>query len=374
MKIYPWVKSSGKSKGLYPVYIVLNLGVGRFTLNSGLTTSIPFQGNAFPRKEPNAKAKTARLNDILREIEDVCLENTGVTKDVLKERIQADVFGKSKTKDKLLATYIMEYAKQCKAKNTRQVYEVTAHKVEAFDQRATLSVDGAWLARLEAWMGKDLKVNACGLYMRCVRAVFNWAIDNGWTSNYPFRRYHIKRETTRKRNLSAQYISNIVRSEVKPCEERYRDFFFLSFCLIGVNPIDLLTAKPNQLSDGRFEYIRAKTHKLYSIKVEPEAQRLIDKYRGKKHLLCFADTAVYTNFMQKANLYLRSIRDDITMYYARHSWASIASELDVPMETISAALGHSFGNATTAVYINFQQKKVDDANRKVIDYVLSQSR
>lgn len=31
---------------------------------------------------------------------------------------------------------------------------------------------------------------------------------------------------------------------------------------------------------------------------------------------------------------------------------------------------HSFGNATTAIYINYQQKKVDDANRKVIDYVL----
>ncbi len=373
MKIYPYVKESRKTKGLYPVYIVINIAAGRFTLNSGLNTSIRFEGNAFPLKEPNAKAKTARLNAILQQIEAVCVETPGTSKDVLKEKIQAEVFGKSRAKDRLLSTYLREYALTKKANSTRAMFVSTARKVEAFDSRATLNADSTWLSRFEAWMARDIKVNAYGLHLRNVRAVFNWAIDNGWTDNYPFRRFHIKREATRKRNLSASFLyNNIIRCKVEPYQEKYRDIFVLSFFLIGVNPIDILTAKPDQLSDGRFEYVRAKTHKLYSIKVEPEAQAIIDRYRGKEHLLCFADKALYTNFMQKVNLFLRSVRNDMTMYYARHSWASIASELDIPMETISAALGHSFGNATTAIYINFQQKKVDEANRKVIDYVLSQ--
>ena len=372
MKIYPYVKESRKTKGLYPVYIVINIAAGRFTLNSGLNTSIRFEGNAFPLKEPNAKAKTARLNAILQQIEAVCVETPGTSKDVLKEKIQAEVFGKSRAKDRLLSTYLREYALTKKANSTRAMFVSTARKVEAFDSRATLNADSTWLSRFEAWMARDIKVNAYGLHLRNVRAVFNWAIDNGWTDNYPFRRFHIKREATRKRNLSASFLyNNIIRCKVEPYQEKYRDIFVLSFFLIGVNPIDILTAKPDQLSDGRFEYVRAKTHKLYSIKVEPEAQAIIDRYRGKEHLLCFADKALYTNFMQKVNLFLRSVRNDMTMYYARHSWASIASELDIPMETISAALGHSFGNATTAIYINFQQKKVDEANRKVIDYVLS---
>jgi hypothetical protein len=44
--------------------------------------------------------------------------------------------------------------------------------------------------------------------------------------------------------------------------------------------------------------------------------------------------------------------------------------LDIPVETIAAALGHGYGNQITAIYINFEQSKVDDANRKVIDWVL----
>lgn len=375
MKIYPYVKESRKTKGLYPVYIVINIAVGRFTLNSGLNTSIRFEGNAFPLKEPNAKAKTARLNAILQEVERVCVENPSLPKDALKEKIEEEALGRKKTKDKLLTTYLREYMELCKTNRTRELYEMTARKVEKFDKRATLTIDAQWLSKFEAWMAKDNKINSYAIHFRNIRTVLNWAIDNGWTDNYPFRRFKIKHETTRKRNLSASFLyNNIIRCKVEPFQEKYRDLFALSFFLIGVNPIDILNAKPDQLSDGRFEYVRAKTHKLYSIKVEPEAQAIIDRYRGKEHLLCFADKAVYTNFMQKVNQFLRTIRNDITMYYARHSWASIASELDIPMETISAALGHSFGNATTAIYINFQQKKVDEANRKVIDYVLSQGK
>ena len=370
MKIYPYVKESRKSKGLYPVYVVINIAVGRFTLNTGLNTSIPFVGNAFPLKEPNAKAKTTRLNAILQEVERVCVENPTLSKEELKARIQEEALGRRKTREKLLTDYLLEYSSRCKAAQTKSMYRVTARKVEAFDKYATLNIDVAWLSRFEAWLSKGLKVNACAFYLRNIRAMMNWAIDNGWTDNYPFRRFHIKHETTRKRNLSAQFVREMLEWKAEPSMVQCRDLFALSFFLIGVNPVDLLGAEPHQLSDGRFEYVRSKTHKLYSIKVEPEAQALIDKYKGTKHLLRFLDKESLKGFAQKVNNFLHTIRPDITLYYARHSWASIASELDIPMETISAALGHSFGNATTAIYINYQQKKVDDANRKVIDYVL----
>jgi hypothetical protein len=60
----------------------------------------------------------------------------------------------------------------------------------------------------------------------------------------------------------------------------------------------------------------------------------------------------------------------LTTYYSRHSWATIASFLDIPIETISAGLGHEYGNRITAIYINYDNRKVDIANRKVIDWVL----
>ena len=58
----------------------------------------------------------------------------------------------------------------------------------------------------------------------------------------------------------------------------------------------------------------------------------------------------------------------ISSYWSRHTWATIAASLDIPKETIAAALGHG-GNTVTDIYIDFDQRKVDEANRKVIDYV-----
>jgi len=60
----------------------------------------------------------------------------------------------------------------------------------------------------------------------------------------------------------------------------------------------------------------------------------------------------------------------LSTYAARHSWATIAAGLDIPKETIAAGLGHG-GNSVTDIYIDFDQRKVDAANRKIIDYLSS---
>jgi hypothetical protein len=52
----------------------------------------------------------------------------------------------------------------------------------------------------------------------------------------------------------------------------------------------------------------------------------------------------------------------------RHTWATLAAELDIPKETISAALGHG-KKTVTDIYIQFDRKKIDEANRKVISHV-----
>ena len=61
----------------------------------------------------------------------------------------------------------------------------------------------------------------------------------------------------------------------------------------------------------------------------------------------------------------------ISTYFCRHTWGTIAEELGIPMDVISQALGHSFANRTTLIYVKFDKKKVDEANRKVIDYLLA---
>ena len=170
-------------------------------------------------------------------------------------------------------------------------------------------------------------------------------------------------------------------------QERYRDIFMLMLYLIGINAVDLFNLK--QIINGRIKYHRAKTSKLYSIKVEPEAMEIIEKYRGKDWLINVLDEyGNYKDFLHRMGIGLKQIGPvirtglggkknrepifpEISSYWARHTWATIAAELDIPKETISAALGHEIGSEVKSIYINFDRKKIDEANRKVIDYLNS---
>ena len=166
----------------------------------------------------------------------------------------------------------------------------------------------------------------------------------------------------------------------------------------GINMKDLANLTPANYIDGRIEYRRAKTGKLYSIKVEPEAAEIIERYKGKKHLLSpFDRYKSHTNYLIHLNEGLRRIgpievdangkpkytknhlpimkpiEKEITSYWGRYSWATYAADLDIPKDTISEALGHVHGSKITGVYIKFSRDKIDEANRKVIDYVLGKA-
>lgn len=260
-------------------------------------------------------------------------------------------------------------------KRTHDIYVATWRKIAAYDECADKltfeDMNKAWLEDFYAWMEKTSpSANARNIHMRNIRAVFNEAIDNELTTAYPFRRLKFRPVQTAKRNLSSEDLMKVFNAEVSPRQKKYLDAFRLSFLLIGINMADLLSLKHGSMHGGRIVYNRKKTHRLYSVKVEPEAKAIIDEYAGSELLLSFAEK--YKNpryFFVKINPTLQTIREGLTTYYARHSWATIAASLDIPKDTIAQALGHS-QNTVTDVYIEFDRRKVDEANRKVIDWVL----
>ena len=76
------------------------------------------------------------------------------------------------------------------------------------------------------------------------------------------------------------------------------------------------------------------------------------------------------------NRHLKEIANElglppITTYTARYTWATLALSIDTPIEVISQALGHSYGQAVTLGYIVPDRRKVDDANRKVLELLYS---
>ena len=256
---------------------------------------------------------------------------------------------------------------------TRAIYDATWVQVRRYDsgasERKFEDINKAWLDGFFRWCAKTSpSINARNIHLRNIRAVFNDAIDNDVTSAYPFRRMHITPVETPKRNLQVDTLRKIFTAEVEPWRRRYYDAFRLSFLLIGMNIVDLCGLTPDQYKGGRIQYNRRKTHRLYDIKVEREAREIIERNRGDGLLLSWAEGRTsYRQFAAKVNKFLP---DNITTYYARHTWATIAAALDVPDDVISQALGHAARNSTTAIYIERSQRKVDEANRRVIDFVL----
>lgn len=285
----------------------------------------------------------------------------------------------------------LEFIGLKKKPNTIDVYKATLKKIQKFDPNYESlnfeDINREWLVSFDSFLAQTSpSKNARNIHLRNIRAVFNEAIDNEVTSSYPFRKFKIKGEATIKRSLTVEQIRMLFSYPVEEHQVQYLDMFKLIFYLIGINTVDLFSLTKENIEGGRLLYHRAKTGRLYDIKLEPEAVAIIEKYKGDSLLLNAMDRyESYRVYSARLNRMLQQIGyvsvgkngkkthkplfPNITTYWARHTWATIASSLDIPKETIAAALGHG-GNSVTDIYINFDQKKVDEANRRVIDYVL----
>ena len=290
----------------------------------------------------------------------------------------------------LFSTRFLKFA-DSKQPSTRKIYMHTYSRMEIFEGEHLTKlkfedITKDWLTSFEKFLSETSpSQNARNIHFRNIRAVFNEAIDEDITTAYPFRRFKICPVATAKRNLKVEDLRTLINYPCEKYAQKYLDMFKLMFMLIGINSIDLCHLK--EISNGRINYHRAKTKRLYSIKVEKEAMEIIEKYRGKNWLLNILDGYKdYHDFTKHMNNALKNIGPlkrsglggkkerkplfpNISSYWARHSWATIAASLDIPRDTIAHALGHG-GNTVTDIYIDFDQQKVDDANRKVLDWVL----
>lgn len=226
----------------------------------------------------------------------------------------------------------------------------------------------SWFEAFINLLEKDgLKRNTVSKYLKVIKTVIKYAMDDGVVVNKAYTKVNSRAETdTPMRNLPVETLRRVRDTYIKGKTAVYKDAFMLSFYLIGINMADLLALPKDSIVNGRLQYKRAKTGKNYSIKIEPEAKAIIDKYPGKTHLLSFGEKC--SCFRYNCNDLLNKLEKGLTWYWARYSWANYAVDLDIPKDIISEALGHKHGSTVTGVYIKYSLDKIDKANRQVLDY------
>lgn len=261
-----------------------------------------------------------------------------------------------------------------KSKGTASVYRTSLTYVKAADphiaNRSIQEITPKWCEDVVST--KD--GNTRNILSANLHSVLEAAVKQGIIHKNPASNIKQRRVKTARRDLTLEQMRKLWRYEPEPGkEEKALDMFKASFLMRAANMVDMAGMKQSSIFNGRIIYTRAKTHKGYDVKIEPELQALIDKYSNSKGL--FGIGTDYINLSHSVNKTLGAISKsiglpEITMYWARHTFASLALELGVSVDLISAALGHSIGAAITMTYVNVKDKQVDEAARKVYDAVI----
>ena len=147
-----------------------------------------------------------------------------------------------------------------------------------------------------------------------------------------------------------------------------------------MSPIDLAFLRKSDLCNGHLTYCRRKTGQQMSVNWEKHMQQIVDKYpaNGTQYLLPLiqredgTEMRQYRTVARKINRKLKKLSAmlrfsiPLTLYVARHSWASIALAENVPVSIISGAMGHD-SEATTQIYLSsIQASRIDQANHNIL--------
>ena len=246
-------------------------------------------------------------------------------------------------------------------------------------------IDENLINRYESHMRAfNLCRNTTSFYMRILRCVYNRAVEDGLTAqNTPFKRVYTGVDKTSKRALSIKEIKKIKDLDLTnaPTLDFARDMFLFSFYMRGMSFIDIAYLKKKDLSNGFVVYNRRKTGQQMIVKWEKSMEEIANKHPNEYSTFLFpiiispniTERKQYLNKMLLVNKYLKKIAKlagisiPLTMYVARHSWASIAQSQNIPMKAISLGMGHD-NEETTQIYLaSIQTNIIDNANSKILN-------
>lgn len=322
----------------------------------------------------------ARLEKVIRQLE------------TERRRYTADdvitVFHKM-TKEASLFTFmhgVIAQLKQLGKIRTSETYTATLKSFMVFREEQDVPLDGITsdlMLLYEAYLkARGVRMNTISFYMRILRAVYNRAVEKGLAEQQnPFRHVYTGVDKTVKRAIPIKVIKALKELDlsVKPSLDFARDMFMFSFYTRGMSFVDMAYLKKSDLQNGILTYRRRKTGQELSIKWEKCMAEIVAKYPDNhiNYLLPIIkekenERKQYDNALHLVNYRLKDLskilklQRPLTMYVARHSWASAAKAKNVPLSVISEGMGHD-SEATTQIYLaSLETSVVDKANKMIL--------
>lgn len=345
------------------------------------------------KAHPNAMALNVTLTRRFYEIQKAVLKlDDEFSFDGLKELLKGKVKPQpTNVTFNDFADRIIRELKEVKRTGNAVAYQTAVNRLQLFCGHSKLKFTEINFTLLDSFSRhltvKGLKPNSIGNYFRSIRAIYNKAIKAKLVdrSYYPFTEISIKTARTAKRAITIDDLTKLSRLQLRANSKEWhaRNYFFLSFNLIGISFTDLVYLKAENIIKGRIVYRRRKTKKEYSIKITAMAQRLFDHYRHTGNYLLpvlparieedsIESKKVIQQFIKTTNKWLSRAGkqidiENLTTYVSRHTWATTAKRFGYSNELIAEALGHEYGNKITNIYLDsFDQSVIDEMNIKIV--------
>lgn len=271
---------------------------------------------------------------------------------------------------------------------TSETYAATLCSFRRFRENKDLALDDMdsdIMMAYEAYLRNNgVSPNSSSFYIRNLRAVYNRAVEkNLITQRYPFKHVYTGVDKTVKRAVPLKVIKRLKEMDLSMNSsfDFARDMFLFSFYTRGMSFVDMAYLRKKDLLNGILSYRRRKTGQQLFIKWEKCMQEIVDKYDilQSNYLLPIIkplndidERKQYIYAAHNINRCLKIIGKELgvsvslTLYVARHAWASIARSKNVPLSIISEGMGHD-SEATTRIYLaSLDSMAIDKANSMIL--------
>ena len=244
----------------------------------------------------------------------------------------------------------------------------------------------------QAWLwNRGVGQNTVSFYLRTLRTMYNKAVEVGHApAKDIFSHVQTSNVRTAKRAITIKEIRKIEKLDLPrgTSLDKARDLFLLSFYLRGMAFVDMAFLKKTDLKCGMVSYNRRKTHQNINIEWIKPMQAIIDKYAEQTMdspyllpILTGKESSPYTAYRKvehNTNYNLKNIgkmiglKIPLTTYVARHTWASVALHMNIPIATISEGMGHN-SYKTTQIYLqSIDVATINEANERIIRKILKE--
>jgi len=228
--------------------------------------------------------------------------------------------------------------------------------------------------------------NTVSFYMRMLRAMYNKGVALGLCPESPhlFDNVYTGIDSTPKRAIPPDIFGQLKKLDLfgRTNLEFACDLFLLSYSLQGISFVDLAHLRKSDLKDSMLSYHRAKTGSWITVAVSPFSKKILEKYAPATidcpYLLPIitnpdGDTSLqYKSALRTYNRRLKKLAElagieyNLSSYVARHSWATVARNENVPIGLISQAMGHKTEEITQIYLARYDHNALFLANEKIL--------